>query len=153
MFNSPVKSICQWSFVKVVRSLSIVLFNCRGREKAVSSILPSYLPPRSCCVCRMSDSKVFLRLIFVNQDTKSPEISVTVRPAPALMFLLFIFSPQTDSTIREVKAMILKEVWPPSMPDPATIAHLRLFSGGRELPDDRTISGKFPVGPPSVHRN
>mmetsp|Transcript_90225 Transcript_90225/g.232928 ORF Transcript_90225/g.232928 Transcript_90225/m.232928 type:complete len:119 (+) Transcript_90225:232-588(+) len=59
--------------------------------------------------------EVKIRLIFAN-DVNTKEISA-----------------KTSTAVKDLKAVILEEHWPSTLPAKDTVARLRLFAGGREL--------------------
>jgi len=82
-------------------------------------------------------TNITLRLIFVNYDGKPTEISVPVRMLIFISFSCF----QNSWNYKELKKHVLSESWPSNYIERDQIERLRLFSGGKELEDGKSVSG------------
>lgn len=80
---------------------------------------------------------ITLRLIFVNYDGKPAEISVPVCFFKSYHASIF----KNNWNYKELKKHILSDSWPSNYIELDQVDRLRLFSGGKELEDSKSISG------------
>ncbi|KAF4699905.1 hypothetical protein FOZ62_014803 [Perkinsus olseni] len=95
-----------------------------------------------------SGKMVTLRLIFVNHDGKALEEKFNVTQPTHSGHGLLLITQLTDTVMDVKKRIMHEEKWPKDFLPVSEVGRLRIFSGGKELEDNKTLAdSKIMVNP------